>query len=314
MSRTSLASGLSLSDERPAVLGALIETTKPGITRMVVITAVIGLVMAAIAHGPIAWPVLAIALLGCVVGTGLTAAGANTLNQCMERGRDSRMARTDGRPLPRGSLSLGQAAAFGGAISIVGTLVLLVVTGPVPALVSAVCTLSYLGAYTPLKPVTPWSTPIGAVPGALPPLIGWTAIAGPSDPSSLLAPMGLALVAIMFVWQLPHFLAIAWMYQEDYARGGFRVLPVVASARVTSAVMLTTTVLLVGVSLLPLAAMPGRIGLGYAVVAAASGVAFLLLCARLVHRGTPSAAKGVFFASIIQLPLLLIALVADGLI
>lgn len=317
MSRTSPIPVALPLDSRQARtnLSAIIETTKPRITRMVVVTAVIGLVLAAL-HGPqLAWMDLTLALAGVVIGTSLSAAGANSLNQWWERARDARMDRTRERPIPAGIISPRRVLLAGLSLSAIGVMVLWVVNGPVPAVVALTCTLSYLLIYTPMKVWSPWSTLVGALPGALPPLIGWTAISDPANFASALQPAGLSLVAIMTVWQLPHILAIAWMHREDYAKGGFRVLPVLdKTGKTTSIVMVVTAALLVGVSLLPVWVMPELIGAMYFTIALLSGLAYLALCVRLARIRTVAFARRVFLASVMHLPLLLIALVGDALI
>lgn len=294
-------------------IAALIESTKPGITRMVTITALVGLVLAALVVRPLEAAELAILVAGVGVGTWLTAGGANALNEWIERRADARMHRTAGRPLPREAVRPGQVLAFAAAINVAGLAVLLAVGGPIPALVSLACIITYVAMYTPLKPLTPLSTLVGAIPGALPPLIGWTAVAGPGDAASLLGAGGLALFALMFVWQLPHFLAIAWMYAGDYERGGFRVLPVIDPARTaTSVCILATAILLIPATLAPWWAMAPHVGPAYGLVALSTGLGYVWLAVRLVRRRTREAARTVFFASIIHLPVLMVVLVADA--
>ncbi len=317
MSRTTpIAVGLPMDGTGArSGLAAIVETTKPRITRMVVVTAVIGLVLAALQAGQRSWIELGVALLGVVVGTSLSASGANSLNQWWERHRDARMDRTRLRPIPAGIVSPRAVLLAGLVMSVLGAGVLWLVNGPVPAAVALVCTLSYVVLYTPMKVWTPWSTLVGAIPGALPPLIGWTAISGPANFATVLDPMGLSLVAIMTIWQLPHFLAIAWMYREDYAKGGYKVLPVLdPTGRATSIAMLITAAMLVVVSLLPAWTMPERVGVAYVAIALLSGLAYLGLCVRLARTRTVAFARRVFIASVMHLPLLLVALVADALI
>lgn len=293
-----------------SALAAAIDTTKPGITRLVTITALVGFCLAAFAM-PWSFGDLALALLGCVAGTALSASGANALNQWMERDRDARMARTATRPLPASELQPRTVLLLGLALCIAGVGVLLAVNGPAPAAISLACIVSYLAMYTPLKPLSVTSTLVGAIPGALPPMIGWSAAHGGAW-GSLLDAGGLSLFALMFVWQLPHFLAIAWMYREDYAAGGYRVLPVVdASGRATAITILVTAVLLLPATLWPVFAIDG-LGWISGIVAAITGLGYLALCVGLVRARTTEAARRVFFASIAHLPLLLIVMVADA--
>lgn len=311
----------------PAGLGAsLVELTKPGITRLVTITSAVGFAMAALSRvqvggAGIPWAALATAGAGAILGTALSASGANALNQWWERGLDARMPRTRRRPLPQGRITPALALAFGMLLSLAGCGLLWAVCGLAPALVSAATILSYVLIYTPLKQVTPLATLIGAVPGALPPLIGWSAAilagTGLSGPEALNVSLsgagGWALFTLMFVWQIPHFLAIAWMYKDDYAAGGYRVLPVVEpDGATTSAVVLLWTFTLMVAMAGPALVMPDLVGVIYLGVAALTGVPFCIAAVRLARRRTRDLAKRVFIASVVQLPLLLGALVLDG--
>lgn len=289
------------------------ETTKPGITRLVTITSLVGFVMAALQR---AWDPrsLYLSLMVCVVGTALSASGANAINQYMERARDARMRRTSGRPLPSARLSPPVVLWAGIVLSILGVGVLTMV-GLMPALVSLACVVSYVFVYTPLKPVTSLATFIGAIPGGLPPLIGWTAASASTGLDSLREPLGLSLVVLMLVWQIPHFLAIAWMYRDDYERGGYPVLPVIdPTGGATAATMTLWAGALIPATVLP-GLIPGsRVGMVYGTIAAVTGLAYLALCLRLVIRRDRGSARVVFFASIMHLPLLLTAMVAEGLL
>src|SRR5690606_33660282 len=196
----------------------MVETTKPRITRLVVITAGVGFALGALGQS---WTPggLVLAAAACILGTGLSAAGANALNQWWERDRDARMQRTARRPIPSGRLSPQAVLWAAVAMSVVGPLTLLLNVGAPAAALALATILIYVLLYTPSKPLTPLSTIIGAVPGALPPVIGWAA-ARP-EWAALAAPGAWSLFLIMFVWQVPHFIAIAWMHREDYARGGY---------------------------------------------------------------------------------------------
>src|SRR5262249_2836514 len=188
------------------------------------------------------WPGLALAL----IGTALLFAGASALNQLLERHSDARMARTANRPLPAGRLQPVEVLALGGLLGVSGLACLLALSQPLAAGLGAFALVSYVLLYTPLKRRTPLSTLIGAVPGAVPPLIGWAAARGSVDPAAL------SLFLIVFLWQLPHFLAIAWIYRGQYAHAGLRVLPVVDSGGVrTGREMIRSTLVLVLASLLP---------------------------------------------------------------
>jgi protoheme IX farnesyltransferase len=195
-------------------------------------------------------------------------------------------------------------------MALAGIAVLLITTGVVPAMVSLFTILLYVLLYTPLKVVTPLSTPVGAIPGALPPVIGWTAAAGADPASALAAPEAWLLFAIMFFWQMPHFLAIAWMYRDDYARGGYRVLPVLDPSGVrTSRQIFGWSIALVVVTLLPAWLIGGGTDWVYLAVALVSGAAFIRLAARTARTRERKDARATFIASVIHLPILLMTLV-----
>lgn len=299
---------------RPGVVRSLVETTKPGITKLVTITSFVGFVMSSASH-PWSGLTLATAALGVVVGTALAAAGANAINQYMERDRDARMPRTVGRPLPQQRVTPGQVLLTGVSLGVAGCLVLWLLNGLVPSLIALACIVSYIAFYTPMKTRTAMATFVGAIPGALPPLIGWAAGSTSMGWDSLLEWGGISLFALMFVWQIPHFLAIAWMYKDDYAKGGYLVLPVVDQGGTwTAATIALWTVTLVPATLMPAIVMPDRLGTAYLSVATLSGIAFLLLAAKLVIGRTRSDARVVFFASIIHLPLILLVMVAETIV
>lgn len=294
---------------------AIVEATKPRITRLVTITALVGFAMAALTRP---WTVgeLLLAVIATIAGTALAAAGANALNQWVERDRDARMPRTADRPLPRQALRPRTVLLAGTILSISGVALLaLLLPTLIPAGVALACVLVYVLAYTPLKPVTASSTLIGAIPGALPPLIGWTAASSAAGLTALIEPGGLILFLIMFVWQLPHFWAIAWMYRDDYAAGGYRMLPLrdPTGWRTSTAVLLTSALLL-PLTLAPVWAIPDLLGPVYLGVALLTGVGFLALSVRLTITRTTEAARTVFIASIIHLPVLLVAMVGDALV
>lgn len=297
---------------------ALIEATKPGITRLVTITSAVGFGLSAshflIGAAQTGWPTMAVALAAALVGTALSSSGANTLNQWWERDRDALMNRTSRRPLPRGALKPSTVLTAGLTLSAAGVGVLWAWCGVVPAAIALITIVSYLLVYTPLKPVTPWSTPVGAVPGALPPLIGWSAAASllGTQPAleSLLHPIAILLFAIMFVWQVPHTLAIAWMYKDDYAKGGHRLLPVIdGDGARTARWMAAWSLLLVPVSIAPAFWMDRGPAWAFGVVAALMGVGYVMLAFRVIRTRQRADARRVFFASIMHLPLLLVLLV-----
>lgn len=298
-----------------AAVADVVELTKPRITKMVLVTTGVGFALPALAR-PWGGVELAVTALACVVGTALSASGSSALNQWMERERDGAMHRTRNRPLPAGRMTARAALLVGLASSLLGVLTLALLVNTAAAAVSLATIVTYLLVYTPLKPVTPLATLVGAVPGALPPLIGWAAAAGGSEAAawaSLGQAGGWSLFLIMLVWQIPHFLAIAWMHRADYARGGYRVLPVVdPTGERTSWSALMWAVALVPVSLAPVRLLPVSLGWGYVVVAAGAGGLFTLAVARFAWSRSDAHARAAFFASIIYLPLVLVAMVADA--
>jgi protoheme IX farnesyltransferase len=237
-------------------------------------------------------------LLHTLLGTGLVAFSANALNQWLERDLDARMERTRDRPIPAGRISPHEALALGAATALFGLGHLALAVNALSAIVAALTIGLYLLAYTPAKRWTVYNTWIGAVPGALPPVIGGAAAAG-----TVTGPVWL-LFAILFVWQLPHFFAIAWMYRADYAAGGYRMLSVVdptgaATARQTVA----TTVVLLLVGLAPAAL--GYVRPAAAIGAAALGLALLAVSLRMALRLTDAHARWMLLASVIHLPALM---------
>lgn len=299
------------------VARSLLETTKPRITRLVTITSMVGFAMAAPLRGAIhTWNLWDVVWMGgvCAAGTALAAAGANAINQFMERGRDAVMPRTVGRPLPEKRVSPATVLALGVALSVLGCALLLLL-GLAAALVALACVVSYVAMYTPLKTRTTLATFIGAIPGALPPLIGWAAASPASGWQALTEPLGLSLFALMFIWQIPHFLAIAWMYKDDYAKGGYVMLPVVDThGGWTAATIALWGVALIPATLWPAVLAPERLGWVYAIVAGVTGVAYALLCLRLAMTRTRAAARAVFFGSIAHLPLLLMVMVGESIV
>lgn len=269
--------------------------TKPGITRLVTLTAGAGFWLGA--RGDPDLGRLALAL----VGTGLVVGGTNALNQWWERDADARMDRTRGRPLPAGRLRPGAALAFAVVISLAGIAWLALFVNALTTLLAAVSLATYVFAYTPLKRRTPAALFVGAVPGALPILGGWTA-AGAG-----LTAAGWVLFAILFLWQIPHFLALGWLYREDYVRGGFAMLSRNDSTgSITAAQALWFTAALVAASLLP--AGVGLAGLPYVGAAAVLGVALVASSVALWRAPTPAAARRLFVASVAYLPGLLLLL------
>ena len=239
-------------------------------------------------------------------GTALVAGGAAALNQLLEREYDAKMRRTASRPLPSGRMQPVTVAVLGGAMSVAGLVYLAVLVNPLTAVIGAVTSISYLFIYTPLKRVTWTNTLVGAIPGALPPLMGWTAA------RNELGGEGWALFAILAFWQLPHFFAIAWMYRDEYAKAGFVMLPNIdPDGSRTAQQSVSNTIALIFASLLPFAmGVSGKI---YLVAALVLGAGFLFCAIQFSRQMTLLRAKQLFFASIIYLPLLLVALVGDKL-
>lgn len=291
---------------RTGVLGSLrdafgiyLELGKSRLSLLVVMTTLVGFVL-----GSAGLP-LDLARLGwTLLGTLLTALGANALNQWMERELDARMVRTRRRPLPSARISPGSALLVASLSVFWGLLLLLVFVNPLTAALALGVELLYLLVYTPMKQRTPLCTLVGAVCGAIPPMMGWTAASGSIGIGAWV------LALLLFLWQIPHFLALAWLYREDYARGGFRMLPLVD--RAGSATSLMTV--LYSLALLPLgfvAALAGLSGWMTAVLGSVLGLGLLLLSVRLFRVRSEDNARRVFRASLAYLPLFLIVLLLD---
>ena len=277
---------------------AFLELTKPRITQLVLLTAAAGFYLGA--PGGVDLRLLAHTL----VGVALVAAGTNAFNQVRERDVDARMRRTQGRPLPSGRVSPRAAGWFAGVISVTGVVYLVVAVNRLTAALAAVTLVSYVLLYTPLKRRTTLNTLIGAVPGALPIVGGWTAAGG------ALGPAVAALFWILFLWQLPHFLALAWIYREDYRRGGLRMVSVSDPAgHETARLALLYAVALVPVSLVP--ALLGVTGALYFYGALALGLGYAGAAVALGRAVTTARAWRVFLASIVYLPALLTLMVLD---
>jgi heme o synthase len=264
------------------------ELTKPRITATVMLTTLVGFVVASVGAVDLT------ALGAVLLGTGLVAAGASALNMLLERETDARMLRTRTRPLPAGRLRPVEALAFGGALTVAGLVALLWWSGVTAAAVAFLTWASYLFLYTPLKTRTSLSTIVGAFPGALPPVIGWAGARGSVEPGAYV------LFAILFLWQIPHFLAIAWIYREDYARGGLPMLPVLdPEGRLTGRQVVANSLALGLVSLAPVAA--GLAGGVYLTGASLLGAGFLAAAIRMAVARNVAAARALFAASILYL-------------
>lgn len=277
---------------------AYVELTKPRITFLIVLTSAAGFALAS--KGLIDYLALGRAMLGIA----LLSSGIATLNQYMERDLDGLMRRTADRPLPSGKLSPWEALLFGIGLTVLAEFYLAILINPLTALLGLVVIAGYLFGYTPLKTKTSLSTLVGAFPGAVPPLIGWTAA---SDQLSLEA---WVLFAILFLWQFPHFLAIAWMYREDYARAGILMLPVVEpQGRITGQQIVVYTLMLLPVSLLP--AILNISGKVYLVGAIVLGLLFLYSSIRTALSQSRQEARRLLLASVVYLPLLFLLMVLD---
>lgn len=289
----------------------LVESTKPGITRMVTLSAVVGFIVSASYHG-LAFRGALVPLLFCILGTALAASGANAMNQWLERSRDAVMERTKRRPLPSGGLKPRTVLVFSAILSLLGPAVLLAAGQWVASAITLSTVVLYVAVYTPLKAVTPKSTLIGAVPGALPILIGW-ACASPQSLADLGTWPAWSMFILLFTWQMPHFLAIAVMYREQYAAAGYRtLLQTAGSDRAVLVAISVWSIAMVAGSIAPLLAMPELLGIGYAVVALGMGLWMVLLVSKLGQTLATGGARKIFFASIVYLPVLFIALVADA--
>ena len=275
------------------------ELTKVRVGLLIIFTTLAGMVLAARSQGVGLEP---LRILGTLLGTGLVAGSAAALNQVLERRRDILMERTRRRPVAARRLSVSAAVATALALVVAGTALVASAGNTVAAGIALLTWALYVFAYTPLKAVTHFATVVGAVPGALPPLIGWTA------QGAVLQGPAWILFGILFFWQLPHFLAIAWLYREDYARGGFPLLTVLDPSG-TSAVRqaLLNTVALIAVSLLP--SYLGQAAPHYAVLALLLGVLFLGAVTWLAATRSDRAARCTVLASILYLPFLLVAVV-----
>jgi protoheme IX farnesyltransferase len=284
-----------------------LELTKPRLTFLAIVTALGGFFLAGqtrVPGTPAGVPGTFVFLL---LGTTLVGAGAGALNQYLEREADGRMERTRGRPLPSGRISPDSALTFGIFCSVAGLLILALGTNGLAAGLAAATLVSYLFIYTPLKPRTALCTLVGAIPGALPPLIGWASARGE------LGFHAWPLFFILFLWQLPHFLAIACTWREDYARAGFKMLPVLDPAGGSTGRQIVLYCLaLIPVSLLP-AAM-GSFGWFYFLIALASGLGFLGFGVATARARSRLSARRLFFASILYLPVLLTTMTLDRMI
>ncbi len=284
----------------PAVVGrqgAFVELTKPRIVVFILATVAAGYYVG------VEGPITVLVLVHVLAGSALVAAGSNALNQLLERRTDAQMKRTRQRPLPAGRLRVSESAVFAWVLGVTGVGYLLAFTNLTVALLAAATLGSYVFVYTPLKRHSSLSTLIGAIPGALPIAGGWAAARGG---------LGLeawVLFAILFLWQLPHFLALAWLYREDYARAGLRMLSVTGGAETTF-----RQALLYAVALLPVSLMPTVLGATGAIYFAGAAVMTIWLVVATVGvmlDHSPERARRLFLVTIVYLPVMLLLMIVD---
>jgi protoheme IX farnesyltransferase len=284
-------------ERKNALLDDVLELVKARLSFLVLITTLVGFLLGW--QGPFDW----VLLLATLLGTALSAAGAAALNQWWERDIDSRMKRTRDRPLPARRMQPQDALLFGLFFSLSGIAILALFANPRAAFLAFATIAIYILVYTPMKRISSLNTLVGAIPGALPPLIGWVAARGQYDTE------GCLLFATLWFWQMPHFLAIAWMYKDDYADGGFVML----TANDPEGSLTSRQALLYSLFLIPVTFMPSILGFNspiYFFGALALGLAFTAFALRFMMQRSRATARNLFFSSIIYLPLLLGLLVA----
>ena len=294
--KTAAIGNPTLAASRHRVVGDLAELVKARLTLLVLLTTAVGFYLGS--EPPINY----IELLHAVFGTAAAAAGAAALNQWWERRADALMRRTKMRPIPAGRMPPLQALALGVGLSIFGVIYLAIVCNALSAALTAITIAIYIFAYTPLKRASTANTAVGAIPGAIPPMIGWAAARGSIGAGAW------SLFAIIFLWQLPHFFAIAWMYREDYSRAGFRMI----SRDDRSGERSASQSVFFCILLLVIAGLPAFLGITTLVYLAAElvlGGLFVAVAMRFLRMRTAGAARSLFIASIAYLPLLLAALV-----
>jgi heme o synthase len=292
----------SIALTAPAVRVAdLLELTKPRITFMVVVSAAAGFYLGAGSNELLGD---FFRLLNAMLGTALVASGASCLNQFLERESDRWMERTSQRPLPAGRIEPAVALLFGVLLAVAGSTYLWFAANPLTAILGALTLLLYVAVYTPLKRHSSLCTIVGAVPGALPPVMGWTAATG------ALTAEAWALFSILFFWQMPHFLAIAWIYRDDYRRGGQPMLPVIDPSGGSTA----RQIVLYGLALLPTSLLPAALGLCGSVYFAGAlvlGLGFLAVGLHTAMTRTVASARLLLRVSVAYLPALLALMALD---
>lgn len=281
---------------------AYLELTKPRIALMVLVTAALGYYLGVVFTGEFpGWLSFVFAMLG----TAMAGGGASALNQYLERDIDARMERTRKRPLPTGAISPQSALYFGVALALGGCFLLLFENNLLTAFLTLQSTFLYVLVYTPMKRLTWLNTSVGAIPGAMPPLIGWAAATGTLHAGAWI------LFAVLYIWQHPHFFAIAWMYRDDFERGGLKMLPVVKpDGKIMFVQVMSFSLILIPVSML--LTVIGLSGWIYTVGALFLGLAMLAGSAAFTLQQTHASAKRVFRISLIYLPMLLLLILIDA--
>ena len=287
---SSAVAGLSFRD--------LSELTKSGITAMVVVSAAVGMLLASTTPPP--WTLW----LHTLLGTALVSSGAGALNQVVERDRDARMRRTANRPIPAGRIHPDLALFFGVALAVAGLGELTLAVEPLAALLAAATLVGYVFVYTPMKRASSFATVVGAIPGAVPPMIGWAAVRGTLDPGAWV------LFALLFFWQMPHFLSIAWLYRADYERGGFPLI----SVHDPDGLRTARQAILYCAALVPVSLLPSALGLAGPVYfggALLLGIGFLASTTRFALDRSVRNARSLMLVSVFYLPAVLGTLVLD---
>jgi len=285
--------------ETPSLFRSYVTLAKPRIMLMVLVTVWVGFMFGGRVQG---WDWLT--MIAALVGAGLSCMGASALNQVYERDTDAKMKRTRNRPMPNGRISVKAGWTFGVALSLVGVLMLGFMTTWLAAAVSALTIVSYAAIYTPMKRTSHMATVVGALPGAFPPVLGYAAATGTLGIEAVL------LFAIMFVWQLPHTLAIYWLYRDEFAKAGFPMLPVIdPSGSYTFRQILIGSMLLLPLGLTP--TLFGISGLVYFITAFACGLLMLGSSLMLAAEPSRAQARGLFFTSLVYLPVVLVMMLVD---
>ena len=280
---------------------AYVELAKPGIIKMVLVTTALGFFLAKKDFSQIG------TLIITLIGTALSCGGSGALNHYLERDIDCKMKRTANRPIPSGTIAAADALSYGITLVLLGTTILVAYVNVLTGFLALLTAFLYIFVYTPLKRITWWNTFIGAIPGAIPPLGGWAAACGHLDLGAWV------LFAILFVWQHPHFYAIAWMYKDDYKQAGFKMLPVVDPSGVST----FRQIILYSIILIPISLLPSFINMSswlYFSGALVLGIFMLLSGLKMTRIQTTQAARGLLRCSIVYLPMLFVFIVMDAIL